>query len=62
LDLPKFLQTLHWDVSWPTLGPYASSLILIPESSFFSEIRPGPNNHWTMPSNGHLMALLIPIF
>jgi hypothetical protein len=21
LDRPKFLQTPHWDVSWPTLGP-----------------------------------------
>jgi hypothetical protein len=23
LDHPKFLQTLHWDVSWPTLDPSA---------------------------------------
>jgi hypothetical protein len=23
LDHPKFLQTPHWDVSWPTLGPSA---------------------------------------
>jgi hypothetical protein len=23
LDCPKFLQTPHWDVSWPTLGLFA---------------------------------------
>jgi hypothetical protein len=62
LDLPKFPQTPHWDVSWPTLGPYASHLILSHKSSFFSVIGPGPNIHWTIPPNGHLMALLIPIF
>jgi hypothetical protein len=22
LDHPKFTHTLHWDVSWPTLGPF----------------------------------------
>jgi hypothetical protein len=59
LDHPKFLQTPHWDVFWPILGPYASHLILSPESSFFSVIRHGPN---TMPPNGHLMAFSIPIF
>jgi hypothetical protein len=33
LDHPKFLQTPHWDVFWPILGPYASHLILSPKSS-----------------------------
>jgi hypothetical protein len=49
LDHPKFFQNPHWDVFWPILGPYASCLILSPESSFFSVIRHGPNIHWTMP-------------
>jgi hypothetical protein len=34
LDLPEFLQTPHWDVSWPTLGPYTSHLILSPKLIF----------------------------
>jgi hypothetical protein len=45
LGHPKFLQTPHWYVFWPILGPFTSHLILNPESSFFSVIRPGPNIH-----------------
>jgi hypothetical protein len=37
----------------PTLGPYASPLILSSKSSFFSVIMSGPNIHSTMPPNGH---------
>jgi hypothetical protein len=62
LDCHKFPQTPHRDVSWATLGPFTSHLILNPERSFFSVIKPGPNIHSTMPPNGHLMALSIPIF